>query len=427
MSNPSKSDTANIGLDWDKITPGVVDRILVDKAIAVFSLIFACNILGPIGVPETFLTVVRYVLAVYLIARLAERFKATLRTLQSDLFLVMLNVLVFASFAWSIQPNITILFLRGEYIQSVLIAIFLATRFTLQQQIRLLCVALAFGAIISALYIGIVPAVGIHQDAVHFGAWRGVFSHKNYFSSVMTLGVATFLIQVMNPQERRPWHWWGLSICLSLILFSTSKTGQVLLVSIFLVLFFYGRYRWRGTKTVLWLYLAAFIAALGIAVLLSAWDQIFIGIGRDPTLSGRTVIWEILRDNYIPRRPLLGYGRGAFWTAGIFDGIGFMPTHAHNGWYDLILDVGMVGFCFYLLSAIQAWYRVLRLAYATNYSIHLWPLAFFTIMFINNYTESLMIYLINILWVLYMTTCWSLKESLMAQQGYPLRSSAAIE
>ncbi|MGF1522588.1 MAG: O-antigen ligase family protein [Leptolyngbyaceae cyanobacterium] len=405
----------------NEVTPGMVDRILLDKIVAVFGLVFTSNIFVPMGFPGTIITLIRYSIPAIIFIRLAARYKATLRVLQSDLFLVCFNLIVFASFAWSLRPSATITGLRGEYIQCVLVALFVATRFTLQQQVRLISIALGIGAVVSLFYIGLVPAVGIHQDAIHPGAWRGVFSHKNYFSSVMTLGTASFLVQVLDPRERRPWHYLGMGFCILLILLSTSKTGQVLLAAITIVIFTYKQYRWQGTKTVLLLYAVVVVVACGILGLTTFWDQIFIALGRDPTLSGRTLIWERLRDVYIPQRILFGYGRGVFWETGIFAGLGFIPAHAHNGWYDLIIDFGMVGFFFYLMSAVQAWARVFRLAYKAESGAYLWPLALFTIVFINNATESLMLYLLNIFWTLYMIACWSLKEAIIAQDGYQKR------
>ena len=400
------------------ITPDVVDRILLDKAIAVIGLVFTSNIFVPMGFPGSIITLLRYGIPAIIFVRLAARYKATLRVLQSDLFLVCFNLIVFASFAWSLRPSETITGLRGEYVQCVLIALFVATRFTLQQQVRLISIALGIGALVSLVYIGLVPSVGIHQDAIHPGAWRGVFSHKNYFSSVMTLGATSFLVQILDPRERRPWHYAGMGFCILLILLSTSKTGQILMAAISIVIFTYKQYRWRGTKTVLLLYAVVVIVTCGILGLTTFWDQIFIGLGRDPTLSGRTLIWDRLRAVYIPQRLLFGYGRGAFWSTGTFAGLGFVPAHAHNGWYDLIIDFGMVGFFFYLMSAIQAWARVFRLAYKAQSGAYLWPLALFTIVFINNATESLMLYLLNIFWALYMIACWSLKEAIIAQEGY---------
>ena len=405
-----------------------------DRAIAIAGIIYSTDTLartfGFLGLPGTTMTLVRYLIPLLILLRLAARWKATLRVLQSDLFLFVFNCLVFLSFTWSINPTLTITGLRGEYVQAVTIALFLATRFTLSQQVRLISIGLGITALISFLVAFIAPSIGIHQQ-VHDGAWRGVYFHKNYFSTGMVAAIAACLAQILSPAERRPWQVWLLGFCAALLLLSTSRTGLILLIASIGVIFLYRRYRWRGMRTMLTLYLIIVVAALGITVLITAWDQILIGLGRDPTLTGRTPIWELLRNDYIPRKPFLGYGRGTFWYSpevlGRFSrDLAFLPTHAHNGIYDLILDVGFVGFFFFLLSAALAWTRAFKLAYISNTAASIWPLAFLTIVFINNYTESYLLTRTNFLWMFYMAICWSLKEAIIDEINYQQRQPEAI-
>jgi O-antigen ligase len=281
----------------------------------------------------------------------------------------------------------------------------------------LITVGLGITAVASFWVALLMPNIGIHQE-IHLGAWRGIYNQKNYFATSMAALLTACVIQVISPEERRPWKVGLLGLSAALLLLATSRTGLVLLIAAIAVIFLYRRYRWRGMRTMLTLYMAIVITALGITILITAWDQILIGLGRDPTISGRTPIWELLRSEYIPRRPILGYGRGTFWYSPEVIGkfareVAFLPTHAHNGWYDLVIDVGFVGLGFYLVSAVLAWTRALQLAYIANYAASIWPLAFLTIAFLNNYTESYMLTRTNFLWMFYMTICWSLKEAIM--------------
>lgn len=414
----------------------LANTVLLDKTIAILGIIFAINVLPTFfkvtGVPGTALTAIRYLLPVIILVRLAARWKSTLRVLQSDLFLLGLNIVIFASFAWSINPSRTILGLRSEYAQIVLTALFLATRFSLAQQVRLITVGMGLTAFTSFLFCIFMPSVGIHQDPIHYGSWRGLFFHKNYFATGIVTTLTACLVQIISPGDRKTWHLWLLGLCAALLLLSTSRTGIVLTIAVVAIIFLYRRYQWRGMRTILILYLMIVAVALGLLVLVAAWDQILTGLGRDPTLSGRTIIWELLRDQYIPQRFILGYGRSSFWTSTSVIGnfartLGHVPSHAHNGWYDLFLDVGLVGFTLYLLSAIQAWARSFKLAYISKSAASLWPLAFFTVMHLNNYTESLMITRINFLWLFYMAACWSLKEAIVDEAGFQARQQDDLE
>src|SRR5207245_3205821 len=71
-------------------------------------------------------------------------------------------------------------------------------------------------------------------------------------------------------------------------------------------------------------------------------------LGKDSTLSGRVDLWMIL-PSYIAQRPWFGHGFGAFWVQDsvnvfqIWSTVGWEPPHAHNGWLDVLLDLGIAG------------------------------------------------------------------------------------
>jgi O-antigen ligase len=82
-------------------------------------------------------------------------------------------------------------------------------------------------------------------------------------------------------------------------------------------------------------------------------------LGRDSTLTGRTEVWA----DVLPAReqqPVLGYGLGSFWTDArrkSYD----IPT-AHNGYLDILLELGEVGLAVYavlLLSFARRLHRAL--------------------------------------------------------------------
>jgi O-antigen ligase len=71
--------------------------------------------------------------------------------------------------------------------------------------------------------------------------------------------------------------------------------------------------------------------------------------GRDETLTGRADIWAFLIP-YALKKPLLGHGFGGFWTTSMRE---MTSSHAHNGYLDTILNIGIVGlilFSIYILS-----------------------------------------------------------------------------
>jgi len=73
---------------------------------------------------------------------------------------------------------------------------------------------------------------------------------------------------------------------------------------------------------------------------------------RTETLTGRTEIWKSLVP-YAKKNILLGYGYGGFWTTSLRN---LIASHAHNGYLDTILDLGLIGliiFIIYILNILK--------------------------------------------------------------------------
>jgi O-antigen ligase len=89
----------------------------------------------------------------------------------------------------------------------------------------------------------------------------------------------------------------------------------------------------------------------------------------DPTLTGRTVIWQFALEK-ISEHPWLGYGFGSFWRVGtgvpsVDEAPGFVAKmpHAHNGYIDILLQIGVVGsvlFTAVILTCIHLVGRITR-------------------------------------------------------------------
>lgn len=62
-------------------------------------------------------------------------------------------------------------------------------------------------------------------------------------------------------------------------------------------------------------------------------------LNRSETLTGRTEIWAYLVP-YAMQKPILGHGFGGFWTDAMRAAT---SSHAHNGYLDIILNLGFTG------------------------------------------------------------------------------------
>jgi exopolysaccharide production protein ExoQ len=165
------------------------------------------------------------------------------------------------------------------------------------------------------------------------------------------------------------------------------------------------------------------VLSSAVFLVVSNWVMLVAGLGKDPTLSGRTSIWLAALD-YIQERPWLGFGRSAFWAPGSLYAIRageridarYIPPHAHNGFLDLLLDVGFVGMALFFVVFIWVYGQSLWLAYNAQQAEDYWPVSYLTFLAMNNMTESFLLRLANPYWVLFLLIAFSLPRLIQARQ-----------
>lgn len=196
----------------------------------------------------------------------------------------------------------------------------------------------------------------------HPGAWRGVFINKNTFGLVAALScVSMFFLLLVNGAPRF-WIVLGMITSLAALLLSESLTSLLSTVCVFIVLVLVEVAR-RVSEPGSAIALAGLTVCLAILLVSSADTVLALG-GRDPTLTGRTLIWQEAWDLF-QQRPLLGYGYGAFWSDNsepasiIQEAIRWRTQTTHSGYLDLLLEFGVAGLLLFGLSALLT---VLRLA-----------------------------------------------------------------
>ncbi len=136
---------------------------------------------------------------------------------------------------------------------------------------------------------------------------------------------------------------------------------------------------------------------------------------RDPTLTGRTRLWaQSLQAIF--KRPLLGYGYGAFWLGlrGQSANIAFITNwtapHAHNGFIDVWLSLGGVGLALFAYSLLQATVRIWRLLRAGLLEQGIWMVSLILLIITFNVGESVLISAPSLMWILYVTAVVGLER-----------------
>lgn len=218
--------------------------------------------------------------------------------------------------------------------------------------------------IVAVSYLGLVlvPDLSIHtaldlSEPEHAGSWRGLYDHKNGAGSIMALFVfvGLFCRRVGYPVL-------GTILALASIVFLgfTFAKSSTALVPAVLVLTWLctlsASVWWRAALVVV--PLALLLAGTVGTVLAPPIADLVAGILKDTSFTGRTEIWQFAIDN-IAKRPLTGYGYGAFWESVFYGGGGDGASwvnaikSAHNGYLSVTLDIGLPGL------ALTIWWYVL--------------------------------------------------------------------
>lgn len=349
-----------------------------------------------------------YIVSFVLVALRWRRFAALVA--REKVLLALIGIAL-VSVLWSEVPEVT---LRRSValIGTTLFGVYLAMRFSLGEQVRLLGWYLGIAALSSLGFVLVLPSYGISSDPLTAGAWQGIFDHKNGLGSNMALASVVFLLLATSGIRRRWVVWCGLVLAVALLVLSRSATGLVVLTSIALLWPLYQALRWRYTLVVpvlIGLVLTGGVLAL---VLLANAQEVLTVLGRDTTLTGRTELWAYVMD-MVRERPWLGYGYSAFWlgwegpSSYVWLMTGSEVPAADNGLLDLWLDIGLLGVAVFGLSFVLAFARAVRWARTRTSMDSIWPLIFLTFMLLYGVTESVVLRQNSLIWILYVSTAIS--------------------
>lgn len=401
-----------------------------EKAFAVAGFLLYTAPYGyPPFIPGIFISLHRYSIWGGAILLLLHYRRHAVYTLIQELWLWALMFMEAISFIWSLYPPVSISGTQ-ELVQMSCFALYVATRFSLREQVHILARTFNIGAVLSVLVVLAMPAVGIH-GIDHPGSWRGVFDYKNTLGSFMVAGAVTnFLIATdREGGKRSAWFWVGF--CLALVVLSTSKSALVISIVSLGTVYFCRNFSWRGKKAIVFLDLTLLIIGSSLVLLIENWFTLLDALGKDPTLTGRLPLWDFALKTLV-ESPWIGFGRASFFSAFspygrltgaiISGGSSYIVPHAHNGFIDLLLDVGVIGLGIFLVSFVLAYGRATSRAIIGANAGDLWPIAFLTFVTLNNLTESFLLRQAQIYWVIYIIVALS-----MAKQLCRDRRKAAIE
>jgi exopolysaccharide production protein ExoQ len=225
----------------------------------------------------------------------------------------------------------------------------------------------------SVLFIAAYPELGTTYDPTdHVTMYTGVATFKNLLGVLcMACGLGALWSFIGAWQDRamtnRRQHMtaqgFAIVLAVGLVIRADSMTsfssfllaGTVMVVSTSV---------WvqRRPPALVSVFLAA-IAAAGFALFLSSGAGILQSLGRNPTLTGRTLIWKAVLAQ--PINPLVGAGFESFWMGNRMESVWSMSQRgiqqAHDGYLELYLNLGWIGLVLLGTLIVSGYYRGMEL------------------------------------------------------------------
>lgn len=294
---------------------------------------------------------------------LAFRWQRTLLFLKTNVWLLFLIALAVVSVSWSSHPDIAfrkVISLIG----TTFFALYIASRYSFEQQLKIYSWTFGIAIIFSFLFALALPQYGISSlDAVS-GTWRGIYPHKNGLGESMFVSFLTFyFLSISQPKNRLLFQIFCL-LSVVLILLAESATSFVSVVFIFAIAQALNYLSLKSKKSVLLVLLFIIFSAGLIFIFTVNFDAFLAANNKDVTLTGRTPLWESLW-GFIQQKPWLGYGYGIFFSGEhretdlLWKVHDWNPVHAHNGYIQLWLNLGIVGLSVFILGYMRCLFNSL--------------------------------------------------------------------
>jgi O-antigen ligase len=281
-------------------------------------------------------------------------------------------------------------------------------------------------AVVGLAMVFLTPQYSVTHSARDGVAWTGLFTDRTSTGKAMVFLVSPAIIFARKTFKYR--HIVYILLLSFLTFMAHAATARVILILYIAVMAAIRLYRTFGRRSSV--VIAGILAAVGavvvsVGVVLS--PLLLKTLGRNATLSGRTVIWGFVARS-IAKRPLLGYGFYSFWlgmkgeSARLIVGTHWTFGYAHNGVLEIWLQLGLVGVVLFFITLFQAtrnaWFCLRR---GCRPGV-LWYIGLIVLTMLYNVDESTVFWPIDLLTIFYLVAC-----SGLAMAVRQIRQSETIE
>jgi O-antigen ligase len=266
-----------------------------------------------------------------------------------------------ASVLWSLDPDLAVRRLI-LFFAPVLVALYVAARFDPSTAIKLAGWAYFWVIVASAIVAVALPRIGIMHDSAAAlkwadladgarleGDWSGILGHKNVLGFATLANTQIFAWRWYVEKDKR---WLHTAILLFGIFVGhkTHSATTALLIGLTLGTYFLVHVTRKAARVRALIFAGAVVAAVtATALAVSMPEQFTALVGKDATLTGRVPIWIVVVNHIIPNSPIFGYGFNTYFIVTnpdylrLVDIIGWPAPHAHNGYLNLAIELGIPG------------------------------------------------------------------------------------
>jgi len=358
---------------------------------------------------EIFLWIVLLIMAVRSLIR-DNLISAYLQLWKENWLLFIFIGVTLLSILWSVAPLASVYRVAALLFAS-LIGAYMGVRYSLES---LLSILFKFGTLLLIVCFALalfLPFVGTMDFEPYNGAWRGVFWHKNQFGGIVALISLVFLVGGLHELERKggtPTLYFVFYLfSLVVTYFSKSVAGYFLcIIMSFCAVLVFLWLKLRHRLIAIHYYIALSLGIIAAVVLASNLDIVFGLFNRQTSLTGRIPLWNHLIQDVFLQSPWVGYGFGALWSSASFRiatqkvvNWTFPVAIGDNGFLDILLHVGLVGFVPFLGVLIVSFVRSGRFAFGQRSILGFFPLMFMIFVIIANISFSFFLETETFLWL----------------------------
>lgn len=265
-----------------------------------------------------------------------------------------------------------------RFTMTALFALWVTDRYDIKRTLEFIIAAQTMFVLANLVLYFIFPSVGFYFDEEGRYLFRGVMDRKNNLGQELGFCIVLQMVLLrvkMDKKEKISLLFWGILAAQLFLLILCQNAGALFTASIPVAFIFVlekrlgirGRFQWGILYTVA--SIGFLIAAMTI---LPLFEPFFNSIGKDATLSNRTLIWEGILEYVQQFNTFTGSGFNMFWRDEVAlqnlqncysrdSWFRTMTFGSHNVLLEMWLDTGLIGLAIYLLVIIIAFVNVRKM------------------------------------------------------------------